>query len=37
MTLGDIFDECSIKLDIEAETKDAVFAELVEAITAAHP
>ena len=37
MTLGDIFDECSIKLDIEAETKDAAFAELVEAITAAHP
>ena len=37
MLLGDIFDERSIKLNLEARTKDAVFAELVGAIRAAHP
>jgi mannitol/fructose-specific phosphotransferase system IIA component (Ntr-type) len=37
MALCDIFDLRSIKMNLEAKTKDAVFMELIEAIRAVHP
>lgn len=37
MTLGDIFDQQSIKLSLEHTAKAAVLQELVQAIAAAHP
>jgi PTS system nitrogen regulatory IIA component len=37
MALSDVFDTRSIKLNLEGITKRAVFSELAQAITAAHP
>jgi mannitol/fructose-specific phosphotransferase system IIA component (Ntr-type) len=37
MPLSDIFGQELIKLDLESETKDEVFGELVETIVRAHP
>ena len=37
MTLSNIFDERSIILNLEGRTKDSVFTELADAITAVHP
>ena len=35
--LSDIFDSRSIKINLEGKTKEAVFIELADAITKAHP
>jgi mannitol/fructose-specific phosphotransferase system IIA component (Ntr-type) len=35
--LKDIFDKQSIKLNLESKTKEAVFAELIDAIAIIHP
>jgi hypothetical protein len=35
--LNDIFDPRSVKINLEANTKEGVFIELAEAITAVHP
>jgi mannitol/fructose-specific phosphotransferase system IIA component (Ntr-type) len=37
MLLSEIFNEQTIKLNIESETKTAVFAELIETLAIAHP
>jgi mannitol/fructose-specific phosphotransferase system IIA component (Ntr-type) len=37
MSLADIFDRRSIILNLEGKTKEAVFAELIEAIRVVHP
>jgi mannitol/fructose-specific phosphotransferase system IIA component (Ntr-type) len=37
MLLSDVFDKRAIRPDLESETKEAVFHELVEAITAIYP
>ena len=37
LQLSDIFDSGSIKLNLEAKTKEAVFSELVNAIAVSHP
>jgi mannitol/fructose-specific phosphotransferase system IIA component (Ntr-type) len=35
--LSDIFNENSIKLNLESDTKEAVFSELIEAVAVVHP
>jgi mannitol/fructose-specific phosphotransferase system IIA component (Ntr-type) len=37
MLLSDIFNEQAIKLNLEAETKTAVFTELIESMVVTHP
>jgi mannitol/fructose-specific phosphotransferase system IIA component (Ntr-type) len=37
MLLSEVFDQQSIKLNLEGSTKEAVFAELIGTIGAAHP
>ena len=37
MPLRDTFDKRSIKLNLESKTKEGVFRELIEAVTAVHP
>ncbi|MDR0441875.1 MAG: PTS sugar transporter subunit IIA [Treponema sp.] len=37
ISLSEIFDSRSIRLNLESKTKEAVFDELTEAITAVHP
>jgi PTS system nitrogen regulatory IIA component len=37
MTLSDVFDTRSIKPNLESKTREQVFGELVDAVTAVHP
>jgi mannitol/fructose-specific phosphotransferase system IIA component (Ntr-type) len=37
MLLSEIFNEQTIKLDLESETKSAVFTELIERVATVHP
>ncbi|MDR1232607.1 MAG: PTS sugar transporter subunit IIA [Spirochaetaceae bacterium] len=37
MLLSEIFNEQTIRLELESETKTAVFAELIETLATAHP